>query len=216
MITLYHCHGARSFRPLWMLEEMGLRYDLKMLPFPPRVLAKDYLALNPLGTIPLMIDGDTRMTESSGICHYLGSRHGPTPLVVGADEPAYGAFLNWMYFSDATLTFPQTLVLRYTRLEPEERRNPQVATDYAKWFLGRLRAVEAATTNAQTLVADRFTAADIAIGYALRLAGNIGLAKDFGPNVTDYWRRLQARDGYKRALAAETLAGEQQKVARDF
>ena len=127
MITLYHCHAARSFRPLWMLEELGLPYDLKMLPFPPRLFAKEYLSLNPLGTIPLMIDGETRMTESSGICHYLGTRHGPTPLIVGVDEPAYGAFLNWMYFSDATLTFPQTLVLRYTQLEPEERRNPQVA-----------------------------------------------------------------------------------------
>ena len=63
MITLYHCHAARSFRPLWMLEELGLPYDLKMLPFPPRVFAKEYLALNPLGTIPLLIDGDTRMTE---------------------------------------------------------------------------------------------------------------------------------------------------------
>jgi len=214
MITLYHCHAARSFRPLWMLEEMGLVYDLKMLPFPPRVLAKEYLALNPLGTIPLMIDGDTKMTESSGICHYLGTRHGPTPLVVGVDEPAYGAFLNWMYFSDATLTFPQTLVLRYTQLEPEERRNPQVASDYAKWFLGRLRAVEAAMATAETLVADRFTAADIVIGYALRLAANIGLARDFGPNVSAYWQRLQQRDGYKRAVAAEELAGEQQKVAR--
>src|SRR4051794_35469867 len=57
MIILYHCHGARSFRPLWMLEEMGLPYELKMLPFPPRVLAKDYLGINPLGTIPFMIDG---------------------------------------------------------------------------------------------------------------------------------------------------------------
>ena len=176
--------------------------------------AKEYLALNPLGTIPLMIDGETRMTESSGICHYLGTRHGPTPLVVGSGEPAYGAFLNWMYFSDATLTFPQTLVLRYTQLEPEERRNPQVATDYAKWFLGRLRAVEAATGKAETLCADRFTAADIVIGFALLLAENIGLAKDFGPNVLAYWQRLQARDGYKRAVAAENLAGEQQKVAR--
>ena len=152
MITLYHCHAARSFRPLWMLEEMGLAYDLKMLPFPPRVFAKEYLALNPLGTIPYLIDGETRMTESSGICHYLGTRHGPTPLVVGVDEPAYGAFLNWMYFSDATLTFPQTLVLRYTQLEPEERRNPQVATDYAKWFFGRLRAVEAATASSRDAV----------------------------------------------------------------
>ena len=98
-----------------------------MLPFPPRVFAKEYLALNPLGTIPFMIDGETKMTESSGICHYLGTRYGPTPLMVGVDDPAYGAFLNWMYFSDATLTFPQTLVLRYSQLEPEERRNPQVA-----------------------------------------------------------------------------------------
>ena len=103
-----------------------------------------------------------------------------------------------MYFSDATLTFPQTLVLRYSQLEPEERRNPQVATDYAKWFLGRLRAVEAATANAETLVAGRFTAADIVIGYALRLAENIGLAKDFGPNVAAYWQRLQ------RATATST------------
>src|SRR5882757_7306903 len=212
MITLYHCHAARSFRPLWMLEELGLAYELKMLPFPPRVFAKEYLALNPLGTIPLMIDGETRMTESSGICHYLGTKYGPTPLMVGVDEPADGAFLNWMYFRDATLTFPQTLVLRYSQLEAEDRRSPQVAGDYAKWFLGRLRAVEAATGKAETLCADRFTAADIANGYALRLAGNIGLAKDFGPNVTAYWARLQARDGYKRALAAERQAGVDQNV----
>jgi glutathione S-transferase len=213
MITLYHCHAARSFRPLWMLEEMGLPYQLKMLPFPPRVLAKDYLAINPLGTIPFMIDGETTMTESAGICHYLGTRHGPTPLVVGVDEPAYGAFLNWMYFSDATLTFPQTLVLRYTELEPQERRNPQVVTDYTRWFLGRLRAVEVAAGRSETLCADRFTAADIAVGYALRLADNIGLAKDFGPNVAAYWQRLQRRDGFQRALAAEQRAGVEQKVS---
>ena len=213
MITLYHCDAARSFRPLWMLEEMGLPYELKMLPFPPRVLAKDYLALNPLGTIPFMIDGETKMTESSGICHYLGTRYGPTPLIVGLDEPDYGTFLNWMYFSDATLTFPQTLVLRYSQLEPEERRNPQVAGDYSKWFFGRLRAVEAAAARSETLCGGRFTAADIVIGYALRLADNIGLAKDFTPNVAAYWHRLQARDGFNRAVEAERRAGREQNVA---
>ncbi len=212
MITLYHCRAARSFRPLWMLEELGLPYKLKMLPFPPRVLAKDYLALNPLGTIPLMIDGDTRMTESAAICQYLGTRYGPTPLVVGVDEPAYGAFLNWLYFGEATLTFPQTLVLRYGRLEPPERRSPQVAEDYAKWFFGRLRAVEAALGQAQTLCAGRFTAADISVGYALRLAESVDLAKEFGPNVAAYWQRLQRRDGYRRAVAAEELAGKQQNI----
>src|SRR5260370_9761231 len=100
-----------------------------------------------------------------------------------------------MDLSDAKLTFPQTLVLGYSQLEPEERRNPQVAGDYAKWFFGRLRAVEAATGKAETLCADRFTAADIVIGYALRLAENIGLAKDFGPNVAAYSQGLQQRPG---------------------
>ena len=213
MITLYHCDAARSFRPLWMLEELGLPYELKMLPFPPRAFAREYLALNPLGTVPFMVDGETEMTESSAICHYLCVRYGPTPLVVGADEQAYGAFLNWMYFSDATLTFPQTLVLRYGKLEPEERRSAQVTADYAKWFLGRLRVVEAAAGKAETLCAGRFTAADIAIGYALRLAGIVGLAGDFGPNVRAYWDRLQQRDGFKRALAAEQKAGVEQNVA---
>ncbi|MGJ4907468.1 glutathione S-transferase family protein [Bradyrhizobium sp. HKCCYLS2033] len=212
MITLYHCDGARSFRPLWMLEELRINYELKMLPFPPRVLAKEYLAINPLGTIPLLIDGETKMTESSGICHYLGIKHGPTPLMVGPEEAAYGAFLNWMYFSDATLTFPQTLVLRYTQLEPEERRSPQVAADYAKWFLGRLRAVDAATAGAEFLCAGRFTAADIVIGYALRLADTLGLSKEFGPNVAAYWARLQQRDGYQRARAAEQRAGVEQGI----
>jgi glutathione S-transferase len=216
MITLYHCAAARSFRPLWTLEELGLPYELKMLPFPPRVFAKEYLGINPLGTIPLLLDGETRMTESAGIAQYLVSRYGPTPLSVNVDEPDYGAFINWLHFGEATLTFPQTLVLRYTQLEPEERRSPQVATDYAKWFFGRLRAVEAATAKSDTLCAGRFTVADISVGYALLLAERIGLSKDFGPAVAAYWQRLQARDGFRRAVEAENLASDQQNVARRF
>jgi glutathione S-transferase len=212
VITLYHCAAARSFRPLWALEELGLSYELKMLPFPPRMFAKEYLALNPLGTVPLLIDGDTRMTESAAILQYLVSRHGPTPLLVGVDEPDYGAYLNWLHFGEATLTFPQTLVLRYSKLEPEERRSPQVAADYAKWFFGRLRAVDAAVDKSEMLCAGRFTVADISVGYALLLAQHLGLARDFGPAVTAYWRRLQERDGFCRAVRAETLAVEQQKI----
>ena len=213
VITLYHCTAARSFRPLWALEELGLGYDLRMLPFPPRARAKDYLALNPLGTIPLLIDGETRMTESAAILHYLVTRHGPTPLAVGLDERDYGAYLNWLHFGEATLTFPQTLVLRYGKLEPEERRNPQVVTDYAKWFLARLRAVEATVADRETLCAGRFTVADISVGYALLVAERIGLAKDFGPAVASYWQRLQQRDGFRRAMKAEAVAGEQQNAA---
>src|SRR5271170_3217827 len=190
MITLYHCHAARSFRPLWMLEEMGLSYDLKMLPFPPRVFAKDYLALNPLGTIPLLIDGDTRMTESAATVQYLAARHGPTPLAVGIDEPDYGAYLNWLHFGEATLTFPQALVLRYSKLEPEERRSPQVATDYAKWFFGRLRAVETAVAKSEVLGRGAFTGAGYFVGYSVLLAQLNRPCGNFGPVVPAYWQRL--------------------------
>ena len=61
-LTLYHCRDARSFRALWALEELGLPYQLRMLPFPPRALARSFLQENPLGTVPLLVDGDIRMS----------------------------------------------------------------------------------------------------------------------------------------------------------
>ena len=200
-IVLYHCPDARSFRPLWTLEEMGLEYELRTLPFPPRVLQRDYLEVNPLGTVPYMIDGGVRMSEASGICHYLVERYGPTPLAVSVSEPEYGAYLNWLYFSDATLTFPQTIYLRYSVLEPEERRLPQAAADYKRWFAGRLRAVEAATGDRELLCAGRFTIADICVAYGLRLAVGIGLGECLGPNATRYLDRLKALPSYQRATS---------------
>ncbi len=210
VIVLHHCANARSFRPLWALEELGLSYELRMLPFPPRARAPDYLEINPLGTIPFFTDGDVAMTESSAICQYLVTRYGPTPMAVAADDPAYGRFLNFLYFGEATLTFPQTLVLRYSRLEPEERRLPQVVDDYARWFMSRLRAVEAAMQSGAFLCAERFTAADISVGYALMFAERLGLAARFSPGVADYWHRLRDRQGFQRALTAQEHAAAAQ------
>lgn len=203
MITLYHCVSARSFRPLWLLEELGLPYDLKMLPFPPRALARTYLQENPLGTVPLLVDGDTRMTESAAICQYLATRHSPGVLDVPTEDPAYGAYLNWLHMSDATLTFPQTLVLRYTHFEPAERKQPQVVEDYGRWFLARLRAVDTALQHQDYLCAGRFTAADIAVAYALQLASHLGLDSQFPAAVAAYWARLQQRPAFQRALALQ-------------
>lgn len=212
MLTLYHCISARSFRPLWTLVEMGLDYKLVMLPFPPRVFAKDYLAINPLGTIPTFFDGEMRMTESAAICHYLATKHGPSPLAVDMSEADYGVWLNWLYFSDATLTFPQTIFLRYSKLEPEDRRLPQAADDYKKWFFGRLRIVESTLAGRDYLAADRFTVADIAVGYGLMLAEILGLGGEFGPNVVAYWARLKARPSYAKALDVQARAMKEQNV----
>lgn len=201
MMTLYHCSSARSFRPLWMLEELGLSYELIMLPFPPREHMKRYLEINALGTIPAFFDGGMQMTESSAICQYLAARYGSkTEMNVREDEPDYGAFLNWLYFGEATLTFPQTLVLRYSQLEPGDRKQPQVVEDYSRWFAGRLRSVESRLAAHDYICADRFTAADVSVGYALMLAQRLGLDERFRENVRAYWQRLTERPAFSRAL----------------
>ena len=213
--TLHHCVDARSFRTLWMLEELGLPYALRMLPFPPRALAKDYLALNPLGTVPLLTtEGGVRLTESAATCQYLAARHSPGVLDVGAHEADFAAYLNWLHMSDATLTFPQTLVLRYGRFEPEERRQPQVAHDYGRWFLGRLRVLEAALADGREhLCAGRFTAADVAVGYAVLLATYIDLPQPLPDAALAYWERLAQRPALARAQAAQREAALAQGVS---
>ena len=203
MIELWHCPDARSFRPLWALEELGLEYELHILPFPPRFRAPEYLEVNPLGTIPAMRDGETFMTESAAIVQYLATRYGPNELAVAADDPAYGAWLNWLHFGEATLTFPQTLVLRYRTFEPGKAE--VVADDYAKWFLSRLRQVDRALAKGEWLCADRFTAADISVGYALLLAEVIKLGDRFAPATQAYWERLKARPGFQAAKRAQKM-----------
>jgi glutathione S-transferase len=203
MIELYHCVDARSFRALWALEEMGLEYRLHLLPFPPRILQPDYLQQNPLGTIPLLIDGAVRMTESAAIPQYLATRYGPTPLAVGADEQDYGLWLDWLHRSEATLTFPLTIVLRYTQLEPEERRLVQAVNDYTQWFLSRLRHLTRALGDREWLCAGRFTMADLCVGYALLLARTLNLEHKFSPEISAYWDRVTTRPGFVAAKAAQ-------------
>jgi len=209
MIELYHCVDTRSFRALWALEEMGLPYNLHILPFPPRTLQPDYLEKNPLGTIPLLIDSNVRMTESAAIPEYLATRYGPTPLAVGPHEHDYGLWLDWLHRSEATLTFPLTIVLRYSRLEPEERRLRQAADDYTQWFLSRLRHLTRALTDREWLCAGRFTMADLCVGFALLLARDLNLEYKFSPGISAYWDRLTRRPGFVAAKEAQALATRQ-------
>lgn len=206
-LVLWHCADARSFRVLWALEELGLDYQLRLLPFPPRVFQKDYLGENPLGTVPLLVDGGTRMTESAAIPHYLATVHGNGRFTLAPGHPEYGAYLNWLHHGEATLTFPQTIVLRYGRLEPEERRLPQAVEDYRRWFLGRLRLAEATLADGRDhLVGSTFTMADISVGYAVMLACNLGLEADLPPNALAWFRRLAQRPAFVAAQQAQERA----------
>jgi glutathione S-transferase len=180
---------------------MGIDYDVVMLPFPPRFLHREYLDTNVLGTVPFFTEGATEMTESTAICHYLVDRFEKHEFGISADHPEYGDYLNWLYHSDATLTFPQTIVLRYRELEPEERRLPQAVADYSKWYIARLRRLDAHLVGRKFLCDERFTIADIAVGYALFLGKLQRLDDGYTPQVIDYLERLMARPAFQRAVA---------------
>jgi glutathione S-transferase len=212
VITLHHCVSARSFRPLWALEEIGVPYELKMLPFPPRVFARGFKDVNPLGTIPAFEEDALFMTESSAICQYLAARYSPGVLDVAPHEADFGRYLNFLHFGEATLTFPQTLVLRYAHLEPPERLQPQIVDDYARWFHARLRTLAPLLAAQPYLCAGRFTAADISVGYALMLAELLDLSDGFAPSIAEYWRRLREREGFLRAIRAQEAAALAQDV----
>ncbi|MEL7043868.1 MAG: glutathione S-transferase family protein [Pseudomonadota bacterium] len=199
-MKLWHCVGARSLRALWTLEELGFPYELELLPFPPRVFQRDFLDVNVLGTVPFFVDGKVSMTESCAIPHYLITRPGGEQLGVPADHPEYADLLNWTYHADATLTFPQTIVLRYTVLEPSEEKKP-VADDYAKWFIARLRRLDAHLEDKQYLVDDRFTIADICVAYALYFGRVLGLDERYKPQTRAYLERLMEREAFRRADA---------------
>ncbi|WP_235839685.1 glutathione S-transferase family protein [Cognaticolwellia mytili] len=196
MIELWHCHNTRSLRVLWALEEMKLKYRLHSLPFPPRILERSYLETNPLGTVPFLKDDETTLTESSAMLLYLAERYQKINLTVATTHKDYGAYLNWLFSSDATLTFPQTLILRYGQFEKLERRQPQVVKDYAIWYLARLKRLNIHLEHHTYLVANKFTMADISIGYALYLGELLGLAKSYQPQTYAYLQKLKNRESF--------------------
>jgi len=197
-IKIYGTEASRAMRPIWTAEEMGLDYELEMMPFPPRVFKPEYLEVNMLGTIPYMTDGDVKMTESVAMSQYLVEKYGPTDLRVMPNEPDYPTYLNWLFHSDATLTFPQTVVLRYKLQEPGVA---DAAVDgYSRWFVSRCKLLETTLEDREYLCSNRFTIADICVSYAFVVAKSLGIEQAFKPNITRYTNMLFERDAFKRSV----------------
>ncbi|QQD18690.1 glutathione S-transferase family protein [Spongiibacter nanhainus] len=200
-IKLWHCHNARSLRALWSLEEMSIPYELVVLPFPPRVFQRNFLEVNELGTVPYFVDGDIHMTESSAIPVFLAERYSKPEFTLEASHPEYGDYLNWLFHSDATLTFPQTVYIRYQLQESPERGLQAAATDYARWFHARLRKLNGHLADGREfLAAGRFTVADIAIAYALHLGEVLKIDEPYTPPVRKYLNRMRDRPAFQKVV----------------
>ena len=199
---LYHCRDARSLRCLWAAEEAGMAIDLRLLPFPPRAFAPDYKEVNPLKTVPGWVENGVLLTESAAICERIAQG---TPLEVSPDETDFWPYRNWLHRSDATLTFPLAIMIRYTRVELPERRLGQAVEDYKTFFAGRARSIETALEDGRKwLCAGRFTIADICVGYAAFLARTLDAEDVLGEATVAWLDRCTARPAFGRARERQT------------
>ena len=199
MLKIYGTEGARSIRPIWVAEELGIEYELEMMPFPPRIFHKEFLEINMLGTVPYLVDGDVRMTESVAMCQYIAERYGPTDLLIDSSETDYPKYLNWLFHSDATLTFPQTVVMRYKLMEPGVA--DEAIEGYSRWFVSRLKLLESELEGKDYLCSDRFSIADICVVYAIHLAKRLGIHQAMKPNITRWSDNLFQRKAYHKSIS---------------
>jgi glutathione S-transferase len=198
MITVFG--EGRGFRVVWLLEEMGLAYRLR----PVDLLAgleddAEFLAVNPAGFIPAIVDGEVTMVESIAIMEYLMARHGPTPLAPDAHDPAFPAYQQFLHLGEAGLAGPINVIVASQILAPEaERRN--WSTGWAlKSFESRRGLVARQLARSPYIAGEGFTAADISVTYALQFAQRTGNA------VLDevecaYVARTTGRAAYARAM----------------
>ena len=202
MVTVYSAPNTRAIRVIWVLEEIGVKAEIKSMPYPPRQHAPDYFAVNPTGMVPLLIDGEVQLSESMAICDYLATRHG-SPLVVASDDPERAPFLQWLWYGESTLMTPLS---RLNIVRRVERKGPEVdallagARDHVA---DRLKMLEQRLEGRDFLAAGRLTLADISAGYPLHLVGLFGMEHLLGPRSTAYRERLLSRPAYQRAISVE-------------
>ncbi|MFC3080567.1 glutathione S-transferase family protein [Phenylobacterium terrae] len=199
MIKVYHAPATRSARVLWVLEELGVPYETVSLTYPPRVHHPEYEDVNPIKTIPTMVDGQVRLTESLAICEYLARAYGPKGLIPEAADPLFPQYLQFFHYGEATLAPPLGVIVRYSFREPPERRLPQAVDDARETFVERLEPVRRAIANRPFLAGETLTLADVSVGYALALAERLRIGDQFGPEVQSYLDRLKALPARQRA-----------------
>jgi glutathione S-transferase len=199
MVKVYFAPFARSLRILWTLEELNAPYEPVRVQFPPRLAQPDYLHINPLGQIPTLIDGDTKLFESVGACEYVNETNGGDLAIMGG-QPGRADYLQWLWYGEATLMPPMGTMVRNS-FGPEETRDVKALADAKASLFERLTLVEARLEGRQYLAGDRFTLADVSVAYALNLGGMLRIAGEYSPNIAAYFERMKARPAFQAAAA---------------
>ena len=200
-MKVYFAPGSRAVRTVWLLEEIGKRYDLVRFTLGQKEMrGPEYTKVNPNGRVPTLVDGDTTITESTAIAQYLGARYAPE-LVPGPDAPNFATYLQWLHYAEGMIMPPINNYVVETILLPPERRNDEIAARALKLLNRTLGAAESHMEGRDFLAGD-FTVADTVTGHAVIMSRRLGADFSQRPNLAAYADRLEARDAFKTADSA--------------
>ena len=198
-MKLYWCPQTRSLRALWMLEEAGCDYERELIDI--RTGAQDgpaYRAINPMGKVPTLVDGEAAVSESAAICTYVADRFPEAGLAPAIDDPARGRYLRWLFFSGGCIE-PAYM----QQAMGWETNKSQAAWGDYDHVIGVLEeAVTDAVKRGGWLLGDAFTAADVMIGLDLYFGINFKMVEP-RPVFDTYVARCTDRPAYKRAQAID-------------
>ena len=197
MITVHHLNDSRSQRILWLMEELGLPYEIKRYQrLPTRLAPPELAAIHPLGKSPVVTDGGKTIFESAAIIDYVIRRHANGRLQPDPATPAYDDYQMWLHYAEGSAMLPLMLHLYVSRLGGGGAPlTPRIESEIAN-HLGYL---DAHLKGKQFLLGDLFTGADIQMSFIPEIAEVFGKRAAF-PNLDAWIRRLHERPAYKKAL----------------
>lgn len=198
MITVHHLNESRSQRILWLLEELGVPYEVRRYQRDPqtRLAPPELREVNPLGKSPVITDDGRLVRESGAIVDYLIRRHGGGRLQPDPASAAYDDYVQWLHYSEGSAMLPLMLQLYVGRLgEGGAPLLPRIASELEN----HLGFVDAALAGREFLVEDRFGGADVQMSFVAELAEALGKRAAY-PNMTAWIARLQARPAYRAAV----------------
>lgn len=213
MIVVHHLNNSRSQRILWLLEELGLPYEIKKYQRDPKTMLAppELRAVHPLGKSPVITDGDITVAESGAIIEYLLETYGEGRLVPPAGTPDKRRFTYLLHYAEGSAMPPLLLKLVFDKVETSPM--PFFAKPIAKGIAQKVKSsfimpnlkanldfLEGELQQSTWFAGEAFTAADIQISFALEAAAARGGLDARYPKLSDFLQRIHARPAYQRAL----------------
>ncbi len=200
-MKVYFAPNSRAVRTVWLLEEIGLPYELERFTLGQKEMrGPEYARINPNGRVPTLVDGDITITESTAIAQYLVAKYAPG-LAPGPEDPNFAIYLQWLHYAEGMIMPPVNNYVVETILLPPERRNEAMAKRALK-LLNKVLAAAETHMEGREFIAGEFNVADTVTGHAVIISRRLGADFSVLPNLAAYADRLETRPAFKAADSA--------------